>query len=110
MYRTAQPAAISAIFFALFRAFASLSITQGPAIRNSGVPPPRRSGPREISRVKGSGGIASIEDNIRRRKSGVEPPNSKVKRWRVVLRRQLVPAGVLLPDESGLFCARSTRR
>src|ERR1700693_3335618 len=36
---------------AIFRACASLSMTQGPAIRNSGFAPPRRSEPTAISRV-----------------------------------------------------------
>src|ERR1700687_3164092 len=51
IYGTPTSAAIFAIFSAIIRACASLSITQGPAIRNNGFPPPRRSEPRAISRV-----------------------------------------------------------
>src|ERR1700674_2728430 len=49
IYGTPTSAAIFAIFSAIMRACASLSITQGPAIRNSGFPPPSRKLPRQIS-------------------------------------------------------------
>src|SRR6266849_3803499 len=66
-------AAIRATCSAIFRACASLSITQGPAIRKSGFPPPRRSEPRGISR-----GIVirSIEDSTWSKKSGGKPQHS----------------------------------
>src|SRR5260370_12410124 len=66
MYGTDESAVILASFSAIFRAWASVSITQGPAIRKSGLPPPKRSAPSEISRVIGMEGIGSIEDNTRR--------------------------------------------
>src|SRR5207245_2701290 len=49
MYGTPASEATLAIFSAMMRACTSLSITQGPAIRKRGLPPPRRSEPREIS-------------------------------------------------------------
>src|SRR5258708_2368305 len=49
MYGTPASEATLAIFSAMMRACTSLSITQGPAIRKRGFPPPRRSEPREIS-------------------------------------------------------------
>src|SRR5258708_7785285 len=53
-------AAVRATCSAILRAWASLSITQGPAIRNRGFAPPRRSEPTAISRVLS---MRSIEDN-----------------------------------------------
>jgi len=49
MYGTPASAAIFATFSAIIRACVSLSITHGPAIKNSGFPPPRRKEPRQIS-------------------------------------------------------------
>src|SRR6266850_4138834 len=49
MYGTPASPAILASFSAIIRACVSLSITHGPAIRNSGFPPPRRKEPRQIS-------------------------------------------------------------
>src|SRR6266481_5664505 len=50
---------------AIFLACASLSITHGPAIRNSGFAPPRRSEPTAISRVLS---MRSIEDSTKARR------------------------------------------
>src|SRR5580693_2075230 len=52
MYGTPASAAIFAILSAIIHACASLSITHGPAIRNSGFPAPRRNVPSAISRVE----------------------------------------------------------
>src|SRR5258707_518125 len=60
-------AAIRITCSAIYRACFSLSITQGPAIRKSGLPPPRRSEPRGISRGVV---IRSIEDSTGSEKSG----------------------------------------
>src|SRR5713226_4460627 len=49
MYGTPASEATLAIFSAMIRACTSLSITQGPAIKKRGLPPPRRNEPREIS-------------------------------------------------------------
>src|SRR5260370_20979447 len=49
MYGTPASEATLAIFSAMIRACTSLSITHGPAIKKRGLPPPRRSEPREIS-------------------------------------------------------------
>src|SRR6516225_2896823 len=51
MYGTPASAAIFATRSAIERACASDSITHGPAIKNSGLAPPRRRGPNVISRM-----------------------------------------------------------
>src|ERR1700721_1149366 len=51
MYGTPTSAAIFAMRSAMERAWASDSMTQGPATKKSGLSPPRRREPREISRV-----------------------------------------------------------
>src|SRR6516225_7275504 len=51
MYGRPTSAAIFATFSAITQACNSLSITHGPAIRNSGFPAPRRSLPNSISRA-----------------------------------------------------------
>src|SRR5277367_1389023 len=51
MYGTPASAAIFATRSAILRACDSDSITQGPAIKNSGFPPPRRKVPKDISRT-----------------------------------------------------------
>src|SRR5208282_5795595 len=51
MYGTPASDAIFATRSAIVRACASDSMTHGPAIRNSGLPPPSRSDPSAISRV-----------------------------------------------------------
>src|SRR5713226_8722518 len=49
MYGTPASAATLAIFSAINQACTSHSSTHGPAIRNRGLPPPRRKDPRLIS-------------------------------------------------------------
>src|SRR6266404_1779522 len=58
-------AAMRATCSAIFLACASLSITHGPAIRNSGFASPRRNEPTAISRVLS---MRSIEDSTKARR------------------------------------------
>src|SRR5258707_1980038 len=57
--------AMRATCSAILRACASLSMTHGPAIRNSGFAPPRRNEPTAISRVLS---MRSIEDSTKARR------------------------------------------